>query len=321
MYYDGQDSATVNDQGQMVSRVRDMLGRVVRVQDAYNGQMAFIMDAFGNVLTVQDALQNKVTQQFDIRGNRVSLNDPDAGVWTYCHDPLGQLTAQQNNTMREAAGSTTTCPASTSNGTTAVAVAGWSTSAYDALGRLTSQVEPESVTTLSYDSCANGVGHLCKSSTSTGVIKTWQYDTLGRQSAMRTDAGNTSPSVVMNDSYDADTGRLVTHTFPTGLQVNYGYTGKGYVEKLSLATAANVTPLPNKAGGTASPAVTLPAGSVLWQTKAINAWAATNRRRRATAWWRPPPTRHPVVNQKARLPRWAARSCSTKAIPGMQNAT
>jgi hypothetical protein len=51
-------------------------------------------------MTTVDALGNRISASFDVRGRRSQLNDPDAGVITYCHDALGQLKAQQNSQMR-----------------------------------------------------------------------------------------------------------------------------------------------------------------------------------------------------------------------------
>ncbi|WP_053936058.1 RHS repeat-associated core domain-containing protein [Amantichitinum ursilacus] len=277
--YSGLKVTTYDDQGHIKIEEKDITGRTARITDDYGAQMSYGYDAFGNVLLVQDALHNQITAKFDIRGQRVSLNDPDAGTWTYCHDALGQLTAQQNSTMRATSGASSTCPSQTADATNVAAtkVTGWSTFAYDGLGRLTQRYDPESLASWSYDvhqdgsACAGGIGQLCSSTSNTGSAKNFAFDGLGRVVAERDDTGTGQDAFILGYGYDATTGYLSTKTYPTGLQVKYAYTPRGYTEKLLLNTAATLTPLPNAQGTTASSA-SLPAGSVLWQGAVRNAW-------------------------------------------------
>jgi RHS repeat-associated protein len=64
---------------------------------------------------------------------------------------------------------------------------------------------------------------------------------------------------------------LAARTYPTGLQVGYNYTARGFVQNVVLKTAAQVNPLPPAQGSTA-PATSLTANSVLWTASAIDAW-------------------------------------------------
>ena len=93
--------------------------------------------------------------------------------------------------------------------------------------------------------------------------RTLVYDNLGRPINTRTDI-TSGPSFASAVSYDSITGRVDTQTYPTGLQVGYSYTaGAGALEKLTLKTAANVTPLPATVGGTEAAPKTLPINTVL----------------------------------------------------------
>ena len=203
--------------------------------------------------------------------------DPDTGVWNYAYDALGELVCQQSPNQFAAAGNQATC----SSGS--YVPAGQTTMAYDVLGRLTSRSEPEYVSSWTYDKNAdgsacmpgstaqglNGKGKLCQSGASNGVSRQYVYDGYGRPSSARTTVTN-GPSFGSAVSYDPATGRLLTQTYPTGVQVGYAYTARGFLEKLLLNTAATITPLPNASGQTASGGTFGP-GKILWQTLAVNA--------------------------------------------------
>ena len=264
-----------DDAGHSRTTEKNALGEVVRLTDPTGAQLVHQHDAFGNLVASKDALQNRITLVYDIRGRKLRLDDPDAGTTAYCHDALGQLKAQQNANLRGSGSSA--CPDIADSGPTATAVPGWATLAYDRLGRLTQRAEPELTSTWSYDryadgtACAKGTGKLCESRTGNGVNRKRVYDALGRLASQRTDMAN-GPSLATAVGYDSTTGRQASQTYPTGVQVAYGYTALGYLDKLSLVTAATVNPLPATPGGAPGASASLPAGTVLWQAQAANAW-------------------------------------------------
>jgi RHS repeat-associated protein len=281
--YNGLTTTTVNDKSQQRTEEKNPNGQTVRVTDHTGAQIAYQHDAFGNLLTTKDALQNQITVAYDIRGRKTQMNDPDNGVWGYCYDALGQLVSQQNSKMR-GNGTPGACPAAPSTGTTATPVAGWTTLAYDKLGRMTSRAEPEYVSSWYYDkyadasACNKGIGKLCESNTSNGVNKKTYYDGFGRPISTRTSttSGITAgPSFASAVTYDGNTGRVDSQTYPTGLKVGYTYTtgaANGYLDKLTLLTPATVNPLPATPGGTRAASQSLPTGTMLWQAKVVNAW-------------------------------------------------
>jgi RHS repeat-associated protein len=267
--YDGLSVTVTNDKGYTRKEEKNPLGEVVRITDSTGGQLVRQFDAFGNLTGTKDPLNNRVRLAYDLRGRKVQLNDPDAGIIDYCNDALGQLKAQQNALMRGAA-APGQCPDDVSTGTTAVARAGWSTYAYDKLGRTTQRIDPEYSSSWTYDSCSKGKGKLCASSTSHGVQRQLVYDGLGRLANQRTDITG-GPSFASALAYDAATGRLASKTYPTGLNVQYSYTGLGHLEKLLLTPAATLTPLPSTPGGSAGATVSGPGGGLLWQAQVVNA--------------------------------------------------
>jgi RHS repeat-associated protein len=243
-------STTTDDQGHTRREERNVVGRPIRITDAQGAQLVHQHDAFGNLVATKDALQNTVQIAYDVRGNKLKLTDPDAGVIEYRYDALGQVVWQQNPLQKQRGGQTTM--------------------AYDVLGRMTQRIEAEYRSSWTYDSCTMGIGKLCTTTANTDLSRQWVYDSLGRLINTRTSVAN-GPSFASALSYDAN-GRQATQTWPSGLTVNYGYTPKGFLSSVSLATAVTLSPLPATPGGTPGPSTTLPGGTVLWQAQACNAW-------------------------------------------------
>lgn len=257
--YAGLVITTTNDKNQSRVEEKNADGKLVRITDANGAQVAHQHDAFGDLVETKDALQNKVSIQYDTRGRKVAMTDPDSGAWSYDYSALGELKWQQNANQKIAGTATTM--------------------AYDQLGRMIQRVDPEYTSTWSYDTCSTGVGKLCATSTSHGVARKLAYDVLGRPTSTRTDitAGTgfaSSQSFASAVSYDATTGRLASQTYPSGLQVGYNYTTKGFLQSLVTGSQTTITlnPLPASAGGTPVASQTLSPGTALWTAQSYNAW-------------------------------------------------
>ncbi|MDR7050138.1 RHS repeat-associated protein [Duganella sp. 3397] len=259
--YSGMKVTSTNDLGQTRIEEKNVDGRVVLVTDALGAQIAHQYDAFGNLIQTRDALQNVITIAYDVRGRKTSQNDPDTGLWQYDYNALGELVWQQSPNQRALNQSTTL--------------------GYDVLGRLTTRNEPEFISYWSYDkhfdgsACVKGIGKLCGTSTTNGISRKYAYDALGRPVSTRTDITG-GPSFASGARYDAG-GRVVSQIYPTGVQVNYQYTAKGFLSAMTLAQAATITPLPGANGAAAAAGKTLAAGSLLWQGQAYNAWGKSEQ--------------------------------------------
>lgn len=253
--YNGLMTTITNDQGQSHVEEKNIGGQLIRITDALGGQLVHQYDAFGNLLVTKDALQNRITVSYDLRGRKLSMNDPDKGRWTYVYNALGELVQEQSPKHQQLSTNTS----------------------YDLLGRMTQRVEPEYVSRWYYDtyangtSCAMGIGKLCESSTSAGLNRKTVYDSVGRAIHFLTRI-DTGPAFASSVSYDNVNGRISSQTYPTGLTVNYAYTGKGYLQTLSLGSEAEIKPLPAAVGSTVGATTVMPAGSLLWQAQAQNAW-------------------------------------------------
>jgi RHS repeat-associated protein len=238
--YNGLITTATNDKNQTRKEEKNVNGEVARITDASGAQLAQQRDAFGNLIATKDALQNQVTLVYDIRGRKTQMADPDTGTWKYDYDALGELVWQQS--PNELAANTA------------------STMAYDVLGRMSSRVDPEYTSTWYYDAYANGsacnkgTGKLCESKTSSGIDRKTVYDNLGRPVNARTDISG-GPSFASALGYDSVTGRVSSQTYPTGLQVGFAYTARGFLEKVNLLTSANLV-----------------SSSLLWQAQSVDAW-------------------------------------------------
>jgi RHS repeat-associated protein len=228
--YAGGLAVTVTDPlGHVTTTKRDATGRVWQVIDAKNGVMTRSYDAVGNLVRTQDAKGNVVSMVYDAVGRSLlALYDPDLGVWGYCYDALGQLKAQQNTVLR-GNNVLATCPSNTGTGTVAVALSGWSTFAYDVLGRMRQRIEPDATSTWTYDTYANpsaqpacnkGLGRLCEVTGANGYGRKINYDDLGR---FITSTSTIDSAYTSSVSYDAFYGLPYELTYPTGLKIRRNY--------------------------------------------------------------------------------------------------
>jgi RHS repeat-associated protein len=248
--YSGLSVTTTNDKGQTRTEEKNIDGLIVRITDALGAQLVHQHDAFGNLVKTKDALGNTTTIAYDRRGRKVSLNDPDAGLTKYDYNALGELVWQQNAKQYDATPATQTMLA------------------YDKLGRMISRGEPEYTSTWSYDTCANGKGKLCQTSTTTGIARTFVYDDLGRPINTRLTVTG-GPSLASAVEYDSTHGRVKSQTYPSGLQVSPVYTGNGHIRCLKLGPATASTSCATSPPGASA---NLAQGSLLWRGDSYNAW-------------------------------------------------
>ncbi|MDH0868219.1 RHS repeat-associated core domain-containing protein [Mitsuaria sp. GD03876] len=253
---------TTDPQGRKSLAELDGLRQVVRVTDRGGAQVAYRYDAFGQPVETRDALQNVSSMAYDQLGRVVAVDDPDKGVSQSCLDVLGRPKATQTSNQR-GGHVTGDCPDFDASASTAPVKAGWTTYAYDALGRKVEQRSGGDRYTWTYDSGTGAKGRLSQSTTDRGVTKRFYYDGIGRATSSRTDIAQ-GPSFASSVSYDGDTGRLDTKTYPTGLKVSYDYTALGYLAALRTQSALDLRPMPASAGGTRPNGILLSGNSILW---------------------------------------------------------
>ena len=195
-------------------------------------------EPLGHVAAIVDAETNLTTATYNELGQRVASSDPDQGAWIFQYDAMGELWKQTD---------------SRSVVTTV--------NSRDGLGRMTERQEvPPSVTPAGMDDFTElddwqydapyGIGELRnvyrRRGTHTTVpaqsvtpvwSESYTYEqTTARLSTVSTTINESGPQTLASAmSYDGD-GRPSTHTYPSGLVTEDGYSSNGQLSSISNAT-------------------------------------------------------------------------------------
>jgi len=201
-------------QSQTTVFVKNAQGQMASVTDAMGNKVDYRYDAAGNLIQTI-AAGSITTLQYDQRGNKIAMQDPAMGSWTYGYNAFGELVTQRDSLNQN------------------------TTLAYDVLGRMTKRTEPDLVSDWSYDkkfdgtACGKGIGKLCEAKTDNNYKRVHTYDSLGRPSSTATVLDNVASPEIVSETFDANTGRVATKTWPTGYQVSYSYTSLGYLSSVN----------------------------------------------------------------------------------------
>ncbi len=212
--YNGLSSTATNAKGQVKTTTKNTQGKVTQITDAFGSTVQYGYDALGN-LTSTNAAGSITTISYNQRGQKSGMVDPSMGAWEYRYNAFGELVWQRDSLNQS------------------VAIA------YDVLGRMVQRTEPDLVSQWSYDkkfdnsACGKGVGKLCEATADNGYKRVHSYDTLGRLSSTSTVLDSVVSPAVVSESFDANTGRIATKTWPTGYQASYGYTPLGYLKTVT----------------------------------------------------------------------------------------
>ena len=215
--YNGLSSTVTNAKGQKKTTLKNAQGQVAQVTDAVGSTVLYAYDALGQ-LTATNAAGSITKIEYNQRGQKTKMEDPAMGVWLYAYNAFGELVWQ-----RDSLNQTTTM-------------------AYDKLGRMTQRNEADLTSQWSYDTnfggtvaCGPSKGKLCQARTVrangvTDYLRNHTYDALGRIQSTATLLDTTATVSV---SYDANTGRVASKTWPTGYKASYGYTAMGYLKTVT----------------------------------------------------------------------------------------
>lgn len=220
--YNALVTTVTNAKSQTKTTTWNARGEIVSVVDAQNSNITYSYNAQGNLLST-NAAGSITSLTYDIRGNKVTMLDPAMGSWTYGYNAYGELVGQRDSLNKS------------------VSIA------YDNLGRMVQRTEPDLVSQWSYDKkfdgtvCGKGVGKLCEAKASTGYKRTQTYDSLGRLNQTATLLDSPTIPAVVSESFDANTGRVSSKTWPTGYQASYSYSPLGYLKSVIGGGTAGFT--------------------------------------------------------------------------------
>jgi len=210
--------------------------------DASSKSKGYYKDAYGNLARVNEVNSGSTygtLYEWDLNNKLTKITDALSNIRTFTYDGLGRrLTATDLHAQADGA-------------------YGTSTYAYDDAGNLTQMVDPKSQTvnytyddtnrvltedytgsggtetTYAYDSCDNGIGHICSAATS-DITTTFGYDPLGRTDTEdRTIGGTTYSTTYTRDRL----GNLTNIGYPDNSAVKYDYNDAGLLEKIARKPA------------------------------------------------------------------------------------
>ncbi|MDR0782111.1 MAG: FG-GAP-like repeat-containing protein [Pseudomonadales bacterium] len=216
----GLSQTNKNPNNQTKITLTKSLGQVFKVVDNLAGTIDYTYDASGNLTSLKT---NGVTTAltYDALGRRLSLNDPDQGIWTYQYNAFGDLTQQQ-----DAANAKTTF-------------------SYDTLGRPTQrqdqkggQIESDVRWTYGTKASANEVGLLTQEEDlSNGYLQLYAYDGRGRLLQTLTSLGQNGSDGDYAEYHTYDQfGRPFQSIDASGHGIQILYNNSGYRQQLREAT-------------------------------------------------------------------------------------
>lgn len=212
--YDGLQSTMTNAKGQKRTEKTNMANEVIEILDHDNNSLKYTRDALGRVTKTTDALNNSITLTLDKNGNKLQQVDPVLGTWKYRYNPLGQPVWQQDAKAQQ------------------------TTFQYDNLGRLTKRVEPDLISTWTWDTATNGKGKLAQVSSANGFSETYAYDNFSRPYQITTSKkidpnaqGATDSDYITKWNYDT-AGRTLAFAYPTGFGYRNIYDTNGYLKEV-----------------------------------------------------------------------------------------
>ncbi len=233
-------------------QTRNHLGELITVADSLGSTLNNTYDAAGNLLIVTragwDGKSASAHMGYDAMGRKTSLNDPDAGTWTYAYNAAGEEVQKI---------SATTCEQTFHDGQGRP----WSRSDY---ASPTCGGAADASATWSYDTATSGVGELTTAtSNDNGTLYTRQhaYDGFGRIDRVDTTiSSGTTASYTEQNTYDPygrpfqtlfsgngipQSGELYQYN-PQGYHdvtrdAEYGLNGSIYLQTLAMDARGHVT--------------------------------------------------------------------------------
>ncbi|MBI3933034.1 MAG: VCBS repeat-containing protein [Acidobacteria bacterium] len=220
--------------------------------DRYDTRASY--DRLDRITQVTDALGNATTLEWDSLGRKTEQIDPDMGLWKYAYDKAGRLTSQTDAKLQTLTMSYDKLGRLTSKkrGTTTLATLIYDSTAGhgDGIGRLTTATDPSGSTDWSYDALGRVTGELQNVAGHGSFNVSRSYDLAGRLKSLTypdgevvahsyDDAGflKTVGGYVTSAIHDAR-GDLTSRTLGNGVTETFGYDPQRFWVTRAKATNA-----------------------------------------------------------------------------------
>jgi RHS repeat-associated protein len=205
---------------------------ICQIVDGRSNATAQEYDDFGQLVKITPPAGSLVTYQYNVHGNITQAAVANGPVTNYTYDDLGNLLKEVSpdrgiiNWTYDVAGNRIS---QVDGRNVAVSFS------YDALNRLIQETYPDNSTvSYQYDTAPNGIGRLASVTDFSGNTS-FAYNKFGQmvQKSQTVAVGAGSTALAMQFEYDS-VGRLTKKTYPSGLEVAYGYDAVGRISQIQL---------------------------------------------------------------------------------------
>ncbi len=215
--FNGLTQVSTNELGQTKTVTKNVIEKDAAITNHEGHTITYTYDGAGQLLTM--TANGEITSYaYDLRGNKISDSDPDKGTWTYRYNALGKIVAQTNSK-----GEITRM-------------------SYDVLDRMLTRTDnsdqagsQDRITRWYYDTAANGIGKLYRTTRSNGYELINSYDTLGRP--ITTQETIDGENFTTSTTYDSQS-RPDTTSYPSGVVTKNTYDAQGTLLKVANNNSA-----------------------------------------------------------------------------------
>ena len=212
----------------------DAQGNLTKRTDGLGQSERYVYDSLDQLTEHIDPNQDSIHYTRDGQGNVIEVQAPNWATTSYGIDGLGQTWIEDSPDRGEIANAFNDAGLLLER---VNALGATRETDYDVLGRITQRrfllsgaQQPEYTHVYTWDTAANGIGHLASLDTGENQLS-YGYDIEGRLTERTLTRQGVSLATYW--AYDGPTGRLASMTYPSGAVLSYSYDAAGRVRTVS----------------------------------------------------------------------------------------